>query len=61
MRVIWRRATSDTIELLDPAAEILRHVAFESMHCAGTESVCYDLALSPMFDTVAHVEYAWYP
>jgi hypothetical protein len=49
---------SDTIELLDPAAEILGHVAFEGVHCAWTESVGYDLALPSMFNAVAYIEHA---
>ena len=60
MRVIGRRATSDTIELLDPTAQILRHVAFESVHCTRTKSVRYDFALSPMFDPIAYIEHTRY-
>ena len=60
MRVFGRRVLSNTIELLYPAAEILGHVAFEGVHCTWTESVGYDLALSAMFNTVAHIENARY-
>jgi hypothetical protein len=57
MRATRRRVLSDTIELLDPTAEILRHVAFEGVHCTWTESVGYDLTLSSVFDTVAYIEH----
>jgi hypothetical protein len=30
------------------------------MHGTGTESVGYDLALSPVFDAVAYIEHARY-
>ena len=60
VRVVRCRVLGDTIELLDPAAEILRHVVFEGVYCTRTESMRYNLALSPMIDTVAYVEHTWY-
>jgi hypothetical protein len=58
MRVIRRRVLSNTIELLDPATEILGHVALEGVHCTWTESMGYDLTLSSVFDSVAYIEHA---
>lgn len=60
MRATGRWMLSDTIKLLDPAAEVLGHVAFEGVYCTWTESVGYDLALSAVFDTVAHIKNARY-
>jgi hypothetical protein len=48
----------DAIELLHPSAKVLGHVAFEGVHCTGTECVRYDLALTPMFDAITYVEHA---
>lgn len=60
MRVLRRWVLSDKIELLDPAAEVFGHVAFEGVHRTWTESVGYYLALSAMLDTVAYIENARY-